>query len=165
MDETIIGNINKYVDSNSTLFHLGDFAMPGRQYDYFDRCKYYRDRINCKTIVCTFGNHDGAELETLFTKCADLMSDVVINHQQFTLCHYAMAVWNKNHGRSKSISVYGHSHSSAEPWLDKSQPGRRSMDVGIDNAYKLLGEYRPFSFQEIMEIMSQRSGFSMDHHV
>jgi calcineurin-like phosphoesterase family protein len=165
MDETIIGNINKCVDSNSILFHLGDFAMPGRQHDYFYRCQYYRNRINCRTIIYLYGNHDGAELETLFTRCADLMSDVVVNHQQFSLCHYAQVVWNKNHGRSQSINLYGHSHSSAEPWMDSNMLGHRSMDVGIDNAYKLLGEYRPFSFQEIMEIMSKRTGFSMDHHV
>ena len=63
-----------------------------------------------------------------------------------------------------AIALYGHSHSNAEVWLDSVMPGRRSMDVGVDNAAKILGEYKPFSFEEISNIMSKKNGFHFDHH-
>ncbi len=43
-------------------------------------------------------------------------------------------------------------------------PGHLSMDVGIDNANLIVGDYRPFSFEEISQIMTQRKGFFPDHH-
>jgi hypothetical protein len=58
--------------------------------------------------------------------------------------------------------LYGHAHGSAEEWMDFYMPGRLSMDVGVDNAYRVLGEYRPFSFPEISSIMKSRRGFQMD---
>ena len=36
------------------------------------------------------------------------------------------------------------------------------MDVGVDNAFRILGEYRPFSFREIASIMESRPGFRID---
>lgn len=44
------------------------------------------------------------------------------------------------------------------------QTGRRSMDVGVDNAYRVFGEYRPLSLDEIGEYFSSRPGYSIDHH-
>jgi len=35
-------------------------------------------------------------------------------------------------------------------------PGRFSMDVGVDAAFQLFGEYRPFSLDEIENVMSKR---------
>lgn len=78
------------------------------------------------------------------------------------LSHYVQAVWNQSH--RGAWMLYGHSHASAESWLDAAMPGRRSIDVGVDNAYRVLGEYRPFSFDELNEILSGRPGCSIDHH-
>jgi hypothetical protein len=58
--------------------------------------------------------------------------------------------------------LYGHSHASAEERLDKAFPFRMSFDIGIDNAAKLLGEYRPFSFEDIECIMASRPRMGMD---
>lgn len=169
MDETLIANINKQVGPDSILIHLGDWAMPDRRFDYLQRSRYYRDRLICQNIYFLYGNHDGAELEDLFLaaeahgqKFFDLIPDARINDQQFSLNHYAQAVFNKNH--RKAISLYGHSHSGAEGWLNAKMPGRRSLDVGVDNAYKLLGEFRPFSHTEIINMMKDKPGFAMDHH-
>jgi calcineurin-like phosphoesterase family protein len=107
------------------------------------------------------GNHDNYAIRNCFTQCYDLLN-ANINKQRIVLCHYALAVFDKSH--RGAIHLYGHSHSNAEPWLDRVMPGRRTMDVGVDNAAKILGEYRPFSFEEIMDIMSKRNGFHFDHH-
>lgn len=42
----------------------------------------------------------------------------------------------------------------ANPYWGEEIKWGRSMDVGIDNAYRLFGEYRPFSFQELYEMLS-----------
>lgn len=169
MDEEMINNINSVAGPDSVLIHLGDFAMPDRRFNYLDRCRYYRNRLVCQNIYYLWGNHDGAELENLFKVCTgggqklyDLVAHAVINDEQFSFGHYAPAVWNKSHRRA--IALYGHSHSGAEPWLDANMVGRRSIDVGVDNAYKLFGKFRPFSFDEIVSMMSGRTGFVMDHH-
>jgi len=44
-------------------------------------------------------------------------------------------------------------------------PKRRSLDVGVDNAFRVFGEYRPLSFSEIAEYFETRPGHSMDNGV
>jgi calcineurin-like phosphoesterase family protein len=67
-----------------------------------------------------------------------------------------MALWDGSH--RGNVQLYGHSHANAEAKLDQMMPDRRSMDVGVDNAFRLLGEYRPFSLEEISQIMDDRNG-------
>jgi hypothetical protein len=38
-----------------------------------------------------------------------------------------------------------------EEQLDQWFPGRKAMDVGVDNIYRLTGEWRPISLDEILE--------------
>lgn len=40
----------------------------------------------------------------------------------------------------------------------------KSMDIGIDVAYKLFGEYRPFSIDEIISILDKKEVEYPDHH-
>jgi calcineurin-like phosphoesterase family protein len=163
MDEQIIHNINKTVGKNDILWHLGDFAM-GRG-DYMETVVGYLRRINCQAIFKVWGNHDEVEdLERagLFQEEWDQVK-IEVDGQEIVLNHYAMAIWDRSH--RGAWHLYGHSHSGAEPWLNAHMPGRRSMDVGIDNIYKVLGEYRPISFEEVKKIMDKQDGFSMDHHI
>jgi calcineurin-like phosphoesterase family protein len=160
MDDTLIENINNIVGENDTLYHLGDFCF-GSKHDILRTATNYRRRINCKNITFIWGNHDSFAIRPIFTNCYDLLN-VNVESQRIVLCHYAMAVFDKSH--RGAWHLYGHSHANAEEWLDKAMPGRRTMDVGVDNAAKILGEYRPFSFDEISKIMSKKSGFHFDHH-
>jgi calcineurin-like phosphoesterase family protein len=165
MDAHLIAKINEYVKPEDTLYHLGDFAFNRRSMD-----TYYgiRKQIKCKTIHFVFGNHDDTleqkreYLEKIFASYPEYLKEVHVNNQHIVLCHYSMAVWNKSH--RGSWNLYGHSHAGAEENLDEILPDRRSMDVGVDNAYRLLGEYRPFSFNEVKQIMDKKSGCVIDHH-
>ena len=157
MDDCLIDNINAIVGKDDELWHLGDFCMAGN----FNFAKKYRDRIKCKNVHEIWGNHDNYAIRPLFTTASDLHT-VRHNGQEIVLLHYAMVAFNKAH--HGAIHLYGHSHSSLEPWMDEHMPGRRSMDVGVDNAVKILGQYRPFSFEEIMNLMKDKKGWSMDHH-
>jgi hypothetical protein len=125
----------------------------------------YRNQIKCRTVYLVFGSHDpkhfssGREaIKHLFTGTFDNLSLQMGNHHYF-LSHNACAIWEKRH--YGSYHLYGHSHGRAEQWLDSIMPGRFSMDVGVDHASQLLGEYRPFSLAEIENIMLTRSGFGL----
>ncbi len=161
MDDTIIDEINSRVGENDILYHLGDFGMPGR-HNYYRQCAEYRRRIRCRNVFLIWGNHDEEEIEPLFTKVYGLTKKRLNNSKYAVLCHYAMAIWEKSH--RGNIQLYGHSHSTAEPWLDSVMPGRRSMDVGIDNIFRLTGSYRPITFNEAFELVGHKSGCVIDHH-
>lgn len=161
MNDHFIDNINKVVDKNDILFHLGDFTFAPK-HSYYDTALYFRNKINCKTVYNIWGNHDHEEIRHLFNNCWDL-KEIYIENQSYVLCHYCMLIWNKSH--YGAIHLYGHSHSTLEDFAEKVMPGRKSIDVGTDNAYKVLGEYRPFSHVEIKEMMDKKKGHSTgDHH-
>lgn len=151
MDDALIEGINKTVGENDTLWHLGDFCFASKN-EYYQKARELRERINCKHVNIIWGNHDNRVIADLFENNFDLHS-IRIGKQLVVLCHYAMAIWDRSH--HGSWHLYGHSHSCAENRLDQLFPGRRSMDVGVDNAYKILGEYRPFAFDEIQTCLQK----------
>ncbi len=162
MDATIIDNINDMVGKEDILWHMGDFAM-GVKRDYVQKCTEYRKRIKCKNINIIWGNHDYPhQIRHLFGE-AHKLHMISTRTASINLCHYALATWEDSH--KGSFQLYGHSHTTAEPWMDQHMLGRRSMDVGVDNAFRLLGAYRPFSLEEIVGFLGSRPGFAMDKGV
>lgn len=168
MDDELMNQINSLVGKDDILWHLGDFAMYSKHESdskYYNRCKEYRNRIKCKNVNLVWGNHDENIINDLFNETHDLknlyLPDIRIN---IALCHYAMAIFNKSH--RKAMHLYGHSHSLSEAWLDRVMKGRRSMDVGVDNAAKLVGKYRPFELTEILAFIGNEPGHvTGDHHI
>lgn len=158
MDDTIIDNINKYVNENDTIFFHGDFSFGGHT-----KIPDYRRRIECKTIHVIRGNHDHhiKKYKDYFTSVQDYL-DITLKAADgrkipFIMCHYAFRIWLGSH--KGFMHTYGHSHSSLEH-----RPHGKSMDVGIDNAYKVLGEHRPFHLDEVIDILDKRSIQFVDHH-
>lgn len=181
MDECIINNINETVKDpdKDRVWHLGDYCFGPRDFKQFYRkAEGYRNRIKCKNIFWIHGNHDPDpdperddphyrdklalydDFRELFTNDYSLKQMRISSHK-LIMCHYAFAVWNKSH--RDSINLYGHSHAGIETWMESIMPGRKSMDVGIDNIAKIFGSYRPVSFAEIMGIMNSKPGFK-NHH-
>ncbi len=74
---------------------------------------------------------------------------------RFFLSHYAHRVWNGSH--RGIIHLYGHSHGSLEPY-------GRSLDVGVDNIFNLVGEYRPVNIQEVINLIGNKQIEMPDHH-
>ena len=177
MNDALIDGINAIVQKTDRLWLLGDFVWMYRdasKSDLITTWEYYRNKINCQDVRLCWGNHDpkaedGAgrvnfareQVAKLFTRTYDLIN-TYINGQRVTLSHYAMAIWDQRH--RGAWNLYGHSHSGAENWLEQIMPGRYSLDCGVDNAYKLLGEYRPFSWTDICDYMAKRPGFGGHHH-
>lgn len=155
MNDSIITSINKYVKYDDIIYFLGDFAFADAK-----RIEQLRWRINCQTIHFLYGNHDedirnDQKLQGLFTSVKDV-DFITVNGQNYFLSHYSHRVWPGSH--RGTIHLYGHSHGSIPDF-------GKSMDVGIDVAYRLLGEYRPFSITEINDIMSKKKISELDHHV
>lgn len=79
---------------------------------------------------------------------------IKIQNQKVILCHYAFRTWDCTH--HGSYNLYGHSHGNLPPI-------GKQLDVGIDNAIKVLGEYRLFEWSDIVEFMKNQElvkGFS-----
>lgn len=155
MNEYLLDGINSKVGRDDVLIHNGDFCLNGK-------VQYFRSKIKCRNVYLIWGNHDRRkDFYNLFSGTYDMYT-LRVNNQEIVNCHYALAIWNKMH--RGAIHCYGHSHSQAEEKLNTLFPERRSMDVGVDNAYKILGKYAPFSFDEIMDLIGNRKGSYSDHH-
>jgi len=187
MNAQIIKNINDHVAIDDVLWCMGDFCFAPEP-NYFESAKALRDRITCQTIHFIRGNHDNFnKIAPLFSSAHEHVHVSIDSHtgkywigyddvqgikearrgQQIVMNHCAMAVWMRNN--RGAWNLYGHSHSSAEAWLENAMPGRKAIDVGIDNIALVFGEgnaedYRPVSFDELKIMMDKRPGVFVDHH-
>jgi len=144
MDDCLIDGINSVVSCDDELWHLGDFGWIARKYGH------YRQRLNVRKLHVLRGNHDQASLRR-HVSSMEMMVLRKFNGIKFVLCHYPIYSWPARvHG---SIHLYGHCHGMAEQRLDEVMQCRRSLDVGMDNAFLRLGEWRPFSVDEIITLM------------
>ena len=145
MNDVLINNINNCVGQKDILYHLGDFCYaPKDRVENFT--KSVLAKIKCKNIYLIKGNHDDEIIFKYFKDCHE-RKEFKFNKKFLVLSHYAQLIWNRSH--RGSWMLYGHSHATAEEFLDKMMPDRLSIDVGVDNINRLLGEYRPISFDEI----------------
>lgn len=158
MDDHLISSINDRVAENDILWHLGDFSF-GRKKEYMQTAKKYLDRIRCRNVNLVRGNHDNPGIGSLFKSCHEVCEIRVLSKNIF-LSHYGHAFWNRSH--YGTWHLYGHAHGSAEKWLDENMPERFSVDVGVDNVFRLTGEYRPISFEELSDLFCKRKGFKAD---
>lgn len=157
MNNEIINQINKNVKINDVLWILGDVLFSNKKV-YLDKINEFLNSLICKNVNLIVGNHDNYKIlydANVFKSLYDIKY-INVNNIKIVLCHYKMLVWNESH--RGSFHLYGHSHSQYEEWSKIYIPESKSMDVGIDNAFNLLKEYRPFSENEIFDILSKKSG-------
>lgn len=154
MNQTLIDSYNKYIGENDILIYGGDWSFGGKE-----NIEKFRRALNVKEIYLTYGNHDQhirkySEYKSLFTYCTDSIFGL-FNDLEMYISHYSHQVWINSH--KGSIHLFGHSHANLKGI-------GKSMDIGIDNAYKLVGEYRPFHIDEIISMMSKIEIHKIDHH-
>lgn len=148
MDAQMLDQINSVCRPNDELYFLGDFCWKA------SRAGHYRQRLNVRNVHVCQGNHDTPSLcnhvstfdHMLFRKLKSQGET-----HKFHLCHYPLMSWQGLH--YGSMHLYGHSHGIYEDVLDKLHPNRRAMDVGIDVAYEKLGMWRPFSIDEVVQML------------
>lgn len=146
MNEMMISNHNKMVAQDDIVWYLGDFYM-GRD----GRAQEYLNRLNGKKHLI-IGNHDQVGITLDGWESISDLKEIMINGQKIVLCHYAMRIWNKSH--KGSWHLYGHSHGSLPD-----DPNALSIDVGVD-----CNNYKPFSMEQIRNIMKKKNWKSIDHH-
>lgn len=172
MSRHIVSKINEYVGEDDILFHLGDWSFGG-----IENIWNFKKQIKVKEIHLLIGNHDHhikrnlilpnvkrvhpysqiledgepisgeypdyVESQTLFTSVNEVL-DIEIDKIGLQMMHYPMESWNTRHGRT--YHLHGHTHGMLAT-------KERRLDVGMDNAFILFGEYRPFSWEEIKSIL------------
>lgn len=150
-DDHLLAQLNHRVGRDDTLVIIGDFCKekPGR----------YRPRIRCKNIFFILGNHDKeAKIRAVFGGNVWQQRIVKCEKGHVFCSHYPTAYWDRSHWGV--YHAYGHLHfnNEREAAMDRGLPGRRSMDVGVDAAKLLLGDYRPFSEVEFFCYLSGQQG-------
>lgn len=185
MTEHIIKVWNQTVKEDDILYGLGDFAFGG-----FANIWKFRKQLRCKNIHWVYGNHDDHiknNKQIVVPKedrnmleyfgivddpykryhdisqinCQDLFSSVqdVLEFkaagEHFFCSHYAHRVWDASH--RGVMHLYGHSHGSIADY-------GKSMDIGIDVAKRLLGDYVPFPIEYIVKRLAKKEVEFPDHH-
>lgn len=156
MNNELVNAINAVVKPDDILFHMGDWSFGNVK-----NVAEFRRRIHCKNVHLIYGNHDehiedDKDLHGHFASVQHY-KEIAVDGIMICLFHYKQTIWNKSH--RDAFHLYGHSHSMAESLVNG-----KSMDVGVDNAHKLLGDYRPFSHEEIMFFLEKRKAKVIDHH-
>ena len=166
----LCNNINAAVAPDDTLYVLGDWSFGG-----FKQIARFRERIMCEDIRLVLGNHDHhirsnrKNCQELFTSVEEA-TQIVVEGQIINLFHYSCRVWDKSY--RGAWMLYGHSHGSLPQYTNKTASPQwigddymvrsyKTMDVGMDTH----PEFRPWSFDELKEIMDKRDVLlDVDHH-
>jgi calcineurin-like phosphoesterase family protein len=139
MNEALITRWNDLVKASDTVYHLGDFALCHAT----NAITIARRLRGFKHLI--WGNHDHRiRRDLVFAGCwasTKDLTEIRIDRQKITLCHYAMRTWaSAHHG---AWQLYGHSHGNLPPL-----PNTYTMDVGVD-----CWDYAPVPFETIRTIM------------
>jgi calcineurin-like phosphoesterase family protein len=150
MNEQLIANWNNVVTPDDVVYHLGDFAFSDEQ--GVDRVMR---RLNFKHFHFIKGNHDEPFCDWYHSNKDDTYLapkvslhpsylETKIEGNKFTLCHYAMRVWNESH--RGALHLYGHSHGTLPDDCNS-----KSFDVGVD-----CHDFAPISLERVLHLMSKK---------
>lgn len=155
-DQWLIDLWNSQVAKGDMVYHLGDFSF-SRDYELITDIV---SRLNGQKVFIQ-GNHcDRSVMGALWdnewiTSVKDYKEIKVLGNKTI-LFHYPIASWNQQ--ARGSWHLHGHCHGSF-----KDVQGKR-LDVGLDNAFKVLGSHRFFSEEDIKTYMDAQSIYVADHH-
>lgn len=151
MNKTISKNHNRVVGKKDLFYFLGDLTLHNKRVAYMAI-----KNLNGKWHFIR-GNHDKKTIRVIedHVEWVDGLRVIQIDGKKITLSHFACRVWDGSH--HGHYHFYAHSHGELTPF-------KNSLDVGIDNAYRLLGEYRPFSLEEALDFASKNETQMEDYH-
>lgn len=147
MHGRLIDNWNSCVGKKDEVWVIGDFYL-GRNDDAEG---WFRCLNGRKNLVQ--GNHDSRTVLRLPWHSVHQIKNWRQKPHRAVLCHYPMMTWD--HAHHGVWMLHGHSHGHLKG------PITTRFDVGID----CHPEFRPFSLDEIIEIMADRKYKPVDAHV
>lgn len=142
MNKYMTEQINRCVDVNDTLYHLGDFAFGGAK-----QVHEYINHINCKNIILILGNHD-MRFKKLYTsrfknvhnlKQSSVMI-VAPDNVPVIMYHYP----HKERHNTHAIYIHGHTHC----YNGRIHDGQ--IDISVEG-----NDYKPYSLNEIIELAKE----------
>lgn len=157
MDSHIIRKINEKVKPDDHLYFLGDFLFAQKdKFVFMAEC--YRERINCKNLTLIWGNHDDkGRKSSVFRELFNGGCHEVLEQGKLVLFHYPIEIWHR--AERSYFNLHGHCHDNLAD-----NPNKLRIDVGVDCAKRVLGDYEPFSRHEIDGLMLKKTFVPVDHH-
>lgn len=162
MSETIFKTFHKHVKPNHCFISLGDLSFGGKE----NVKKTYFGLPYCDDMYFCQGNHDHhikelREISEIFSIHLENMFYLQIEDMKLHLCHYPIFNWHEQDGGS--YMLHGHLHGDGDEFIKPYHDKFRIMDTGIDVAYKMFGEYRPFNLLEIEQILKNKQPHNKRH--
>jgi len=171
-NETVLNNINTLVKPDDILFSLGDFCLTTPE----DKFEELISRINCKNIYLIWGNHPNPikkiyyrEIEKQYGPDIDVYPyryknivfvgyhlECIIQGKYVVLNHFPIEVWENM--KDGAYMLCGHSHYSL-PRTQKTHTDGLTLDCGWE------GHNSIYNFNEIVNIMKNKTIRAVDHHV
>lgn len=161
-DEWLADIWNSQVTSKDVVWHMGDFSF---HKDIEHTARLLRGLNGTKFMIK--GNHDNRDVmkrlhrEQIIAWFGDYKEIRLQRHADekptsACLFHFPITAWHRQH--YGALHLHGHCHANFHDGKGK------ILDVGIDNAYKVLGEHRFFTEVEVLDYMAKREIFIADHH-
>jgi calcineurin-like phosphoesterase family protein len=145
-DAALIKLWNSVVQEDDMVYHLGDFTLG----DWQKAMILFKQLHGWIHVLDNRWHHDKRWIGQMpyYSKSHPVIIEppIVVYEKAFEdrpiiICHYPFEEWDRKH--YQSFHFHGHSHGT----LPKKN---YRLDVGVDNAYRLLGEYRPFTMEEAL---------------
>ena len=149
---------NAQVMKGDIVYHVGDFSFS----DDARKVNEFVNTLNGK-IIFIKGNHDRTHVLDALTVCEyheqhQYLEAKITKEQKAVMFHFPIASW---HGQSRGVwHLHGHSHGNLSADVSRG----KMLDVGIDNAYNLYGEFTFFDVGMIERYMETREQFIADDH-
>ena len=148
-DTELIRAWNSVISEDDVVYHLGDVTLKNAAF-----ASQVFQQLNGSIHVLAYPwHHDSRWLKTPQQSKngpVDIEPPIVVMEHMIKgadgwlpiiLCHYPFEVWDRKH--YGAVHLHGHSHAGLQR-----VPNR--LDVGVDMAFRLLGNYRPFRIEEAL---------------
>lgn len=154
--------INAVVQPQDRFYVLGDIFFGDKWH-----AAHWLSQINCRHKILVGGNHDDKMMEfyaantsqELFEEVHLFGTEVKLNGRRIVMCHFPIVEWNAGH--HGSWMLHGHCHGNFD-YAKADLADKKILDVGWDNAIKVMGQYRPFEMADIEKYMEGR--VNITHH-
>ena len=180
---------DKYVTEKTTVINLGDVCFGDPEGKEFERLS----KFTCKNHYVLEGNHVSGQKQCYNKAIRDYFENIYgcpisdrsikelpevypLKFNNMTFCgndltlrigkkgiicsHFPKRIWD--HMGRNSFSLSGHSHGN-DSNRNVSAKNGKALDVGVENAI-IYGDKMFFSYQEIRDIMKNKTVELIDHH-
>ena len=143
MDRALIRNWNQRVNSEDTVYILGDLFFTSKS-----PIEEILSALKGKKHL-VLGNHDPNWIKKIplsrYFETVSLMAQIKSGGRRLTLCHYPLMTWREP--GEKSLLLYGHIHNNKK---DVYWPLLSQMSFALNVSVEING-YQPVTVEELIE--------------